>query len=185
MSEHRSAVPKQRNFREAFSRQGGQGQLFTHGPAARGSIIVTATRHSDDAFIGRTQNAQFRGDRLNAALTAPSTEDEFSRLRLMKRGIYLQLARLYVRVAIPLLWHAQQPPDFHNASGRSALKWEDKGYGPFYTRQKHPGTTGPSLRDVPNMLDALGRCEHCTPSQTSGPTHPKLTADHFAGAAAA
>jgi len=61
------------------------------------------------------------------------------------------------------------------------LKW-DKGYGHFTTRQNIQ-YNWPELRDVPDMLDALGAVNmHAI--QTSGNTIRNVTADHFAGAAA-
>jgi sulfite reductase (NADPH) hemoprotein beta-component len=61
-----------------------------------------------------------------------------------------------------------------------AEKW-DKGYGHFTTRQNIQ-YNWPKLRDLPDMLDALGEVGlHAI--QTSGNTIRNTTADHFAGAA--
>ena len=62
-----------------------------------------------------------------------------------------------------------------------AERW-DKGYGHFTTRQNIQ-FNWPTLRDVPDMLDALAEVQmHAI--QTSGNTIRNVTADHFAGAAA-
>jgi sulfite reductase (NADPH) hemoprotein beta-component len=61
-----------------------------------------------------------------------------------------------------------------------AERW-DKGYGHFTTRQNIQ-FNWPTLRDVPDMLDALAEVQmHAI--QTSGNTIRNVTADHFAGAA--
>ncbi|MCY4335124.1 MAG: nitrite/sulfite reductase [Litoreibacter sp.] len=129
----------------------------------------------DHDFLAE-RNAQFRAQverRINGSLT----EDEFKPLRLMN-GLYLQLHAYMLRVAIPYgtLNSAQM-----DQLAMIADKW-DKGYGHFTTRQNIQ-YNWPKLRDVPDMLDALGEVGmHAI--QTSGNTIRNVTADHFAGAAA-
>ncbi len=128
----------------------------------------------DKAFLAE-RNAQFRAQverRINGSLT----EDEFKPLRLMN-GVYLQLHAYMLRVAIPYgtLNSAQM-----RALALLAEKW-DKGYGHFTTRQNIQ-YNWPKLRDIPDMLDALGEVGlHAI--QTSGNTIRNVTSDHFAGAA--
>ncbi|MFQ6548912.1 nitrite/sulfite reductase [Aestuariibius sp. 2305UL40-4] len=129
----------------------------------------------DRAFLAE-RNAQFRAQvarRIDGSLT----EDEFKPLRLMN-GLYLQLHAYMLRVAIPYgtLRSAQM-----RQLAMIAERW-DKGYGHFTTRQNIQ-YNWPKLRDVPDMLDALGEVGlHAI--QTSGNTIRNVTADHFAGAAA-
>ncbi|MEX3015784.1 nitrite/sulfite reductase [Gymnodinialimonas hymeniacidonis] len=122
------------------------------------------------------RNAQFRAQvarRIDGSLT----EDEFKPLRLMN-GLYLQLHAYMLRVAIPYgTLNAAQMRQLAMIADR----W-DKGYGHFTTRQNIQ-YNWPELRDVPDMLDALGEVGmHAI--QTSGNTIRNVTADHFAGAAA-
>ena len=122
------------------------------------------------------RNAQFRAQ-VERRIDGSLTEDEFKPLRLMN-GLYLQLHAYMLRVAIPYgtLNSAQI-----DVLADIADKW-DKGYGHFTTRQNIQ-YNWPKLRDVPDMLDALGEVGmHAI--QTSGNTIRNVTADHFAGAAA-
>ncbi len=122
------------------------------------------------------RNAQFRAQ-VERRIDGSLTEDEFKPLRLMN-GLYLQLHAYMLRVAIPYgtLNSAQM-----DQLAMIADKW-DKGYGHFTTRQNIQ-YNWPKLRDVPDMLDALGEVGmHAI--QTSGNTIRNVTADHFAGAAA-
>ncbi|MDX2482903.1 MAG: nitrite/sulfite reductase [Pseudodonghicola sp.] len=129
----------------------------------------------DTAFLA-SRNAQFRAQvarRIDGSLT----EDEFKPLRLMN-GVYLQLHAYMLRVAIPY-------GTLNSAQMRQlaylAERW-DKGYGHFTTRQNIQ-YNWPKLRDIPDMLDALGAVGlHAI--QTSGNTIRNTTADPFAGAAA-
>jgi len=129
----------------------------------------------DKAFLAE-RNAQFRAQvarRLDGSLT----EDEFKPLRLMN-GVYLQLHAYMLRVAIP---YGTLNSDQMRQLALLAEKW-DKGYGHFTTRQNIQ-YNWPKLRDIPDMLDALGAVGlHAI--QTSGNTIRNTTADHFAGAAA-
>ncbi|KAA2316121.1 nitrite/sulfite reductase [Pseudooceanicola sediminis] len=129
----------------------------------------------DTAFLAE-RNAQFRAQ-VERRIDGSLTEDEFKPLRLMN-GLYLQLHAYMLRVAIPYgtLRSAQM-----RQLAMIAEKW-DKGYGHFTTRQNIQ-YNWPKLRDVPDILDALGEVEmHAI--QTSGNTIRNVTADHFAGAAA-
>ena len=129
----------------------------------------------DRAFLAE-RNAQFRAQ-VERRIDGSLTEDEFKPLRLMN-GLYLQLHAYMLRVAIPYgtLNGAQM-----RQLGHLAETW-DKGYGHFTTRQNIQ-YNWPQLRDVPDMLDALGEVGlHAI--QTSGNTIRNVTADHFAGAAA-
>ncbi|QXT38798.1 nitrite/sulfite reductase [Gymnodinialimonas ceratoperidinii] len=122
------------------------------------------------------RNAQFRAQ-VERRIDGSLTEDEFKPLRLMN-GLYLQLHAYMLRVAIPYgtLNGAQM-----RQLAMIADRW-DKGYGHFTTRQNIQ-YNWPQLRDVPDMLDALGEVGmHAI--QTSGNTIRNVTADHFAGAAA-
>lgn len=129
----------------------------------------------DEAFV-RTRVAQFRAQ-VERRIDGSLTEEEFKPLRLMN-GLYLQLHAYMLRVAIP----------YGTLDGRQmrqlamiADRW-DRGYGHFTTRQ-NVQFNWPRLRDVPDMLDALGDVGmHAI--QTSGNTIRNVTADHFAGAAA-
>ena len=129
----------------------------------------------DEAFV-RNRVSEFRGQverRIDGALT----EDEFKPFRLMN-GLYLQLHAYMLRVAIPYgtLNGAQM-----RQLAMIADRW-DKGYGHFTTRQNIQ-YNWPTLRDVPDMLDALADVGmHAI--QTSGNPIRNVTADHFAGAAA-
>ena len=129
----------------------------------------------DTAFLAE-RNAQFRAQ-VERRIDGSLTEDEFKPLRLMN-GLYLQLHAYMLRVAIPY-------GTLNSAQMRQlallAEKW-DKGYGHFTTRQNIQ-YNWPKLRDVPDMLDALGEVGlHAI--QTSGNTIRNVTADHFAGATA-
>ncbi|EBA15310.1 sulfite reductase, putative [Roseobacter sp. SK209-2-6] len=129
----------------------------------------------DEAFLAE-RNAQFRAQ-VERRIDGSLTEDEFKPLRLMN-GVYLQLHAYMLRVAIPY-------GTLNSAQMRQlallAEKW-DKGYGHFTTRQNIQ-YNWPKLRDIPDMLDALGEVGlHAI--QTSGNTIRNTTADHFAGAAA-
>ncbi len=129
----------------------------------------------DKDFLAE-RNAQFR-DQVERRIDGSLTEEEFRPLRLMN-GLYLQLHAYMLRVAIPYgtLNSAQM-----EQLALLADKW-DKGYGHFTTRQNIQ-YNWPKLRDVPDMLDALGEVGmHAI--QTSGNTIRNVTADHFAGAAA-
>ncbi|GFE64036.1 nitrite/sulfite reductase [Litoreibacter roseus] len=124
----------------------------------------------------RERNAQFRAQ-VERRIDGSLTEDEFKPLRLMN-GLYLQLHAYMLRVAIPYgTLNSMQMTTLADI----ADKW-DKGYGHFTTRQNIQ-YNWPKLRDVPDMLDALGEVGmHAI--QTSGNTIRNVTADHFAGAAA-
>ena len=129
----------------------------------------------DKAFLAE-RNAQFRAQ-VERRIDGSLTEDEFKPLRLMN-GVYLQLHAYMLRVAIPY-------GTLNSAQMRTlallAEKW-DKGYGHFTTRQNIQ-YNWPKLRDIPDMLDALGKVGlHAI--QTSGNTIRNVTSDHFAGAAA-
>ncbi|MEM9638903.1 MAG: nitrite/sulfite reductase, partial [Pseudomonadota bacterium] len=129
----------------------------------------------DTAFI-KERNAQFRAQ-VERRIDGSLTEDEFKPLRLMN-GLYLQLHAYMLRVAIP--YGTLNSRQMHVLAD-IADKW-DKGYGHFTTRQNIQ-YNWPQLRDVPDMLDALGEVQmHAI--QTSGNTIRNVTADHFAGAAA-
>ncbi|WP_299736796.1 nitrite/sulfite reductase [uncultured Roseobacter sp.] len=129
----------------------------------------------DTAFI-KERNAQFRSQ-VERRIDGSLTEDEFKPLRLMN-GLYLQLHAYMLRVAIP--YGTLNSRQMHVLAD-IADKW-DKGYGHFTTRQNIQ-YNWPQLRDVPDMLDALGEVQmHAI--QTSGNTIRNVTADHFAGAAA-
>ncbi len=134
-------------------------------------------RYDDfDAAFVRDRVAQFR-DQVERRIDGSLTEEEFKPLRLMN-GLYLQLHAYMLRVAIPYgtLRSAQM-----RQLAFIAERW-DKGYGHFTTRQNIQ-FNWPTLRDVPDMLDALADVEmHAI--QTSGNTVRNVTADHFAGAAA-
>ncbi|NRB36035.1 MAG: nitrite/sulfite reductase [Rhodobacteraceae bacterium] len=128
----------------------------------------------DTAFLAE-RNAQFRAQ-VERRIAGHLTEDEFKPLRLMN-GVYLQLHAYMLRVAIPY-------GTLNGAQMRQlallAETW-DKGYGHFTTRQNIQ-YNWPKLRDIPDMLDALGEVGlHAI--QTSGNTIRNVTADHFAGAA--
>ncbi len=122
------------------------------------------------------RNAQFRAQ-VERRIDGSLTEDEFKPLRLMN-GLYLQLHAYMLRVAIPYgTLNATQM----RTLAMIADRW-DKGYGHFTTRQNIQ-YNWPKLRDVPDMLDALGEVGmHAI--QTSGNTIRNVTADHFSGAAA-
>ena len=129
----------------------------------------------DTAFLAE-RNAQFRAQ-VERRIAGALTEDEFKPLRLMN-GVYLQLHAYMLRVAIP---YGTLNSDQMRALALLAEKW-DKGYGHFTTRQNIQ-YNWPKLRDIPDMLDALGEVGlHAI--QTSGNTIRNTTADHFAGAAA-
>ncbi len=129
----------------------------------------------DEAFLAE-RNAQFRAQ-VERRIDGSLTEDEFKPLRLMN-GLYLQLHAYMLRVAVP---YGTLNPNQMRALALLAEKW-DKGYGHLTTRQNIQ-YNWPKLRDVPDMLDALGEVGlHAI--QTSGNTIRNTTADHFAGAAA-
>jgi len=122
------------------------------------------------------RNKQFRAQ-VERRLDGSLTEEEFKPLRLMN-GLYLQLHAYMLRVAIP---YGTLNSQKMNQLAFLAEKW-DKGYGHFTTRQNIQ-YNWPKLKDVPDMLDALGEVEmHAI--QTSGNCIRNVTADHFAGAAA-
>ena len=129
----------------------------------------------DKSFIAE-RNKQFRSQ-VERRIDGSLTEDEFKPLRLMN-GLYLQLHAYMLRIAIPY-------GTLNSAKMRQlamiADRW-DKGYGHFTTRQNIQ-FNWPQLRDVPDILDALGDVDmHAI--QTSGNCIRNVTADHFAGAAA-
>ncbi len=129
----------------------------------------------DHDFI-TNRNKQFRAQ-VERRLDGSLTEDEFKPLRLMN-GLYLQLHAYMLRVAIP---YGTLNSRKMRQLAYLADKW-DKGYGHFTTRQNIQ-YNWPKLKDVPDMLDALGEVEmHAI--QTSGNCIRNVTADHFAGAAA-
>ena len=129
----------------------------------------------DTAFLAE-RNAQFRAQ-VERRIDGSLTEDEFRPLRLMN-GLYLQLHAYMLRVAIP---YGTLNPDQMRTLALLGQKW-DKGYGHFTTRQNIQ-YNWPKLKDVPDMLDALGKVGlHAI--QTSGNTIRNVTSDHFAGAAA-
>ncbi|MEP3918396.1 nitrite/sulfite reductase [Ascidiaceihabitans sp.] len=129
----------------------------------------------DTDFIA-SRNAQFRAQ-VERRLDGSLTEDEFKPLRLMN-GLYLQLHAYMLRVAIP---YGTLNSTQMRVLADISEKW-DKGYGHFTTRQNIQ-YNWPELKDVPDMLDALGKVGmHAI--QTSGNTIRNVTADHFAGAAA-
>jgi sulfite reductase (NADPH) hemoprotein beta-component len=129
-----------------------------------------------DAKFLEERNAQFRAQ-VERRIDGSLTEDEFKPLRLMN-GLYLQLHAYMLRVAIP--YGTLNGTQMHKLAD-IADKY-DRGYGHFTTRQNIQ-YNWPELRDVPDMLDALGEVNmHAI--QTSGNTIRNVTADHFAGAAA-
>jgi sulfite reductase (NADPH) hemoprotein beta-component len=129
----------------------------------------------DEAFV-RTRVAQFRAQ-VERRIDGSLTEEEFKPLRLMN-GLYLQLHAYMLRVAIP---YGTLDSRQMRQLAMIADRW-DRGYGHFTTRQ-NVQFNWPSLRDVPDMLDALADVGmHAI--QTSGNTIRNVTADHFAGAAA-
>ncbi|MDJ0612501.1 MAG: nitrite/sulfite reductase [Rhizobiaceae bacterium] len=129
----------------------------------------------DRDFV-ENRNKQFRAQ-VERRLDGSLTEDEFKPLRLMN-GLYLQLHAYMLRVAIP---YGTLNSRKMRQLAYLADKW-DKGYGHFTTRQNIQ-YNWPKLKDVPDMLDALGEVEmHAI--QTSGNCIRNVTADHFAGAAA-
>ncbi|WP_146590236.1 nitrite/sulfite reductase [Puniceibacterium confluentis] len=134
-------------------------------------------RYSDfDAAFVAERNRQFR-QQVERRIDGSLTEDEFKPLRLMN-GLYLQLHAYMLRVAVP--YGTLSAPQMRQLA-YLAEKW-DKGYGHFTTRQNIQ-YNWPELRDIPDMLDALGEVQmHAI--QTSGNTIRNVTADHFAGAAA-
>jgi len=129
----------------------------------------------DRAFLAE-RNAQFRAQ-VERRIDGSLTEDEFKPLRLMN-GLYLQLHAYMLRVAIPYgTLNSRQMDQLAMIADKF-----DKGYGHFTTRQNIQ-YNWPKLRDVPDILDALGEVEmHAI--QTSGNTIRNVTTDHFAGAAA-
>ncbi len=129
----------------------------------------------DAAFVAE-RNRQFR-HQVERRVSGALTEDEFKPLRLMN-GLYLQLHAYMLRVAIPYgTLNSRQMRQL----ALIAEKF-DKGYGHFTTRQNIQ-YNWPTLKDVPDMLDALAEVDmHAI--QTSGNTIRNVTADHFAGAAA-
>ena len=134
-------------------------------------------RYDDfDAAFVRDRVAQFRAQ-VERRIDGSLTEEEFKPLRLMN-GLYLQLHAYMLRVAIP--YGTLRSMQMRQLA-YIAERW-DKGYGHFTTRQNIQ-FNWPTLRDVPDMLDALADVEmHAI--QTSGNTVRNVTADHFAGAAA-
>ena len=129
-----------------------------------------------DAAYVRERASQFRAQ-VERRLDGSLTEEEFKPLRLMN-GLYLQLHAYMLRVAIPYgTLNAAQMRRLADVAER----W-DRGYSHFTTRQNIQ-FNWPSLRDVPDMLDALAEVGmHAI--QTSGNTVRNVTADHLAGAAA-
>jgi len=129
----------------------------------------------DHAFLAE-RNHQFRAQvarRLDGSLT----EEEFKPLRLMN-GLYLQLHAYMLRAAVP---YGSLDAAKMRQLAYLAERW-DKGYGHFTTRTNIQ-YNWPTLRDVPDMLDALAEVGmHAI--QTSGNTIRNVTSDHFAGAAA-
>ncbi|MEI6574238.1 MAG: nitrite/sulfite reductase [Alphaproteobacteria bacterium] len=129
----------------------------------------------DHRFV-RERVLEFRGQ-VERRLDGSLSDDEFRPLRLMN-GLYLQLHAYMLRVAIP----------YGTLSSRQmrqlamiADKW-DKGYGHFTTRQNIQ-FNWPTLKDVPDILDALAEVEmHAI--QTSGNCIRNVTADQFSGVAA-
>jgi sulfite reductase (NADPH) hemoprotein beta-component len=129
----------------------------------------------DHRFV-RERVLEFRGQ-VERRLDGSLSDNEFRPLRLMN-GLYLQLHAYMLRVAIP----------YGTLSSRQmrqlamiADKW-DKGYGHFTTRQNIQ-FNWPTLKDVPDILDALAEVEmHAI--QTSGNCIRNVTADQFSGVAA-
>ncbi|HXT08055.1 MAG TPA: nitrite/sulfite reductase [Roseiarcus sp.] len=130
----------------------------------------------DAAFVA-ARVEQFR-DQVNRRIAGELTEDQFRPLRLMN-GLYLQLHAYMLRVAIPY-------GTLNSAKLRKladvARKYS-RGYGHFTTRtnlQYH----WPKLAETPDILAELASVEmHAI--QTSGNCIRNVTADHFAGVAAA
>ena len=129
------------------------------------------------AASSRERVAQFR-DQVARRLAGELTEDEFKPLRLMN-GVYLQLHAYMLRIAIPYgtldpAPAAQARPDrAHATTAATAIS----------PRARTCSSTGPSCKDVPDILDHLADVEmHAI--QTSGNCIRNVTADHFAGAAA-
>src|ERR1700737_2737913 len=121
--------------------------------------------------------AQFR-DQVARRLSGELDEEQFRPLRLMN-GVYLQLHAYMLRIAIP----------YGTLSSRQLRKLAfiarryDKGYGHFTTRQNIQ-FKWPALADCPDILNELAEVEmHAI--QTSGNCIRNVTADQFAGAAAA
>ena len=121
--------------------------------------------------------SQFRGQ-VERRVSGELSEDEFKPLRLMN-GLYLQLHAYMLRVAIPygMLSSKQMRMLAHIA------RKYDKGYGHFTTRQNIQ-YNWPKLDEVPDLLADLATVEmHAI--QTSGNCIRNVTADQYAGVAAA
>ena len=129
-----------------------------------------------DRAVLDARTAEFR-EQVHARLSGALSEDEFKPLRLMN-GVYLQLHAYMLRVAIPYgVLSSEQL-----RSLAYVARTYDRGYGHFTTRQNLQ-YNWPNLRDVPDMLDALGKVGlHAI--QTSGNTVRNVTSDPYAGAAA-
>lgn len=130
----------------------------------------------DHAFVAE-RVAQFR-DQVERRLAGELSEDAFKPLRLMN-GVYLQLHAYMLRIAIPYGTLSSRQMRMLAHIGRTY----DRGYGHFTTRQNLQ-FNWPKLSDMPDVLAELASVEmHAI--QTSGNCIRNVTADHFAGAAAA
>src|SRR4029453_14323251 len=130
-----------------------------------------------DQKIVEERARQFKGQ-VERRLIGEVTENEFKPVRL-QNGLYMQLHAYMLRVAVPYgLLSATQV----RRLAHIARKF-DRGYGHLTTRQ-NVQYNGPRLGDVPSILDELASVEmHAV--QTSGNCVRNITADHFAGIAAA
>jgi len=129
----------------------------------------------DHQFV-QARVAQFT-DQVERRLAGEITEDQFRPLRLMN-GVYLQLHAYMLRIAVP---YGTLSSKQMRMLAHIARKY-DKGYGHFTTRQNIQ-FNWPALSDIPAILADLASVEmHAI--QTSGNCIRKVTADHFAGAAA-
>ena len=130
-----------------------------------------------DETLVRERVEQFRGQ-VDRRVSGDLTEDQFKPLRLMN-GLYLQLHAYMLRVAIPYgTLSAKQMRKLGDIARRY-----DKGYGHFTTRQNIQ-YNWPRLEEVPDILTDLADVEiHAI--QTSGNCIRNVTADQYAGVAAA
>ncbi len=129
-----------------------------------------------DKAIVEDRAAEFR-EQVQRRLAGEISEDEFKPLRLMN-GLYLQLHRYMLRVAIP---YGTLSGDQMRTLAEIGRRF-DKGYGHFTTRTNIQ-FNWIQLRDAPDILDLLADAGlHAI--QTSGNCIRNTTADPFAGAAA-
>jgi sulfite reductase (NADPH) hemoprotein beta-component len=129
-----------------------------------------------DKAIVHDRAAEFR-EQVRRRLAAEISEDEFKPLRLMN-GLYLQLHRYMLRVALP---YGALSGDQLRTLAEIGRRF-DKGYGHFTTRTNIQ-FNWIRLGDAPDILDLLADADlHAI--QTSGNCIRNTTADPFAGAVA-